>query len=296
MKTQKLERLIREYIERVWEPNKKSIKRKILERLPFTPYNLELADLHNGVIKNEKLAEILYRTGDSIGPEKIVSIAKEKCTNYQGGLAIGYLFPEENFSIDKDKKFDNGLKMGQIYRLKNHTYLSRRKMTIGLGLSGLGFLLYMKTSPYFFSEENLELNNNIQGSINKGFLGFFLYGLYPMIRYNLFNRDAYPSNKLITSGQFSVHRNPFYLGLAGAVSLAFSKMLSTNLLSENPNWLSAGIITAGIGLFMKGIYDYTLQDEEILEKQFGREYVDYKKNTPRYFPNLFKLFRSKKNL
>ncbi|MEK6831069.1 MAG: hypothetical protein AABX77_03500 [Nanoarchaeota archaeon] len=294
MKTQKLERLIREYIDGVWESNSKSINKKILEKLPLTPYNPELTDLHKGVVKNEKLAEILYRTGNSVGPEKIVGIAREKCANYQGGLALGYLFPEENFSIDKDKEFDNGIKMGQVYRLKNHTHQSRRKMTIGLGVSGLGFLLYMKTAPYFFSEENLELNNNIQSFLSKSSLGFFLYGLYPMMRYNLFNKDAYPSKKLITSAQFSVHRNPFYFGLASAISLAFSKMLSTNILSENPNWLSAGIVAAGIGFFMKGVYDYTIQDEEILEKQFGQEYVDYKNNMPRYFPNLFRLFRSKK--
>ena len=118
MKTQKLERLIRGYIDGVWELNSKTIKRKILENLPLTPYNPELTDQHKRVVKNEKLAEILYRTGNSVGPEKIVGIAREKCASYQSGLAIGYLFPEENFSIDKDKEFDNGIKMGQIYRLK----------------------------------------------------------------------------------------------------------------------------------------------------------------------------------
>ncbi len=291
MKTD-LDNLIEEYTEKVLEVQSKEsgLLGRLLEKLPI--YNKESADLYDGIRKNGELADRMYEASLEEGSEKIINRARKINPSYKFGLAIGYLFPEENFKTE-NSKFDSGLKKGQVYRLKNNTYAVRKKAMSGLLLAGLGSYFYNNSSPYIFSEENLEINRNIYNVLDKLTVGSFLYGLYPMLRHKLFCNDMNPSKKLVTSGQFSLHRNPFYFGLMGAFALVSSKILTTNFLSDNPNWLAAGVMGAGLGLFAKGAYDYTIQDEKILEKQFGEEYREYKDKTPRFFPNLLNLFRRK---
>ena len=46
--------------------------------------------------------------------------------------------------------------------------------------------------------------------------------------------------------------------------------------------------------FESGFYDLTIQDEAILERQFGKEYNEYKKTTPRFFPKLSNFWMKRK--
>ncbi len=86
---------------------------------------------------------------------------------------------------------------------------------------------------------------------------------------------------MITSGLFSFVRHPVYLG-----ALLVYISLITFLLSP-----LASVVFIGI-LFL---YDWLAQDEEIrMLKVFGKRYEDYRRQTPKWLPRIFKRNRSGK--
>jgi protein-S-isoprenylcysteine O-methyltransferase Ste14 len=90
--------------------------------------------------------------------------------------------------------------------------------------------------------------------------------------------SGYKDAVLITSGPYSITRNPLYffsfLGFAGIG-------LATETLS-----LAIALMTV-FGL----VYPYVIRREEhVLSSKFGRAFADYCARTPRFFPDL-KLFR-----
>lgn len=83
-----------------------------------------------------------------------------------------------------------------------------------------------------------------------------------------------PSRKLIVSGLYAHVRNPM--------------ILSINLLLIGQAMLfsSVGIAVLVIFSFIFNTIYFILFEEPGLEKRFGREYLEYKKNVPRWFPRL----------
>ena len=296
MSNENLETSVREYLDKFWKPREKSVKERIYEWFPR--YNEEFADLTIRTIKNkdilEKIFDNIYNVDSKEDCKKVISIARNHNPSYESGLAIGYLIPDEDISLDEKITFEKGLKTGQIYRLKLETSEERKKIMRGMMGIALGSYYHTYTSPYHMSGDNLSLYENLQEILTYGLYAPLLYGIYPMIRHNLFCNDMHQSKKLITSGQFALHRNPFYFGIMSGFGLLLSKLISANILSENPNWLSAGIASAGLAYTINGFNNYTKIDEKVLEKQFGEEYREYKRKVPRFIPNFINLFRRNK--
>ena len=289
-----LQKSVELFIENIWQgERKKSLLEKIAQ---FTPrYNAELHELAGRVYDNRDQVTEVYDQIDKNdnSDSEAISIAKEINPSYKTGLAIGYIFPDEEFKIS-DNTFDSGLRKGQVYGLKILGNRERKKTSGGMMLMTGGLIAHSFGSPYAFTQENLAfIEKSSQGT--SGFSTLALgYGLAVMIHSRLFSNDAHLSNQLKTSGPFAMHRNPFYSGILATGLAATSFFTAYHLLAENPNWIAPGLIAAGLGMFAHGLHSYTKNDERVLEKQFGAEYVDYKKKTPRYIPNPLNLFRRRK--
>lgn len=81
--------------------------------------------------------------------------------------------------------------------------------------------------------------------------------------------DIKRQDKLVTSGPFAISRNPIYLGLLLG-SLGFSLSLHS-------------IMVSLLIILIIYFYQVSLKEEELLEKYFGRQYLEYKKKVPRFF-------------
>ena len=89
-------------------------------------------------------------------------------------------------------------------------------------------------------------------------------------------KAAYRKKILLTRGFFSVCRNPLF-------AIVIFLLLPGIILFFN-SWL---LLT--IPLFMYVMFKIFIYREELLmEEEFGREYTDYKKNTPALFPEIWK--------
>ena len=85
--------------------------------------------------------------------------------------------------------------------------------------------------------------------------------------------EVLASPRLLTDGAFSRVRHPIYL----AALLFYLLLISITL-----SLISLGIF-AGIFIFYNHIAAY---EENFLEKKYGQDYRDYKKNTPKWIPFL----------
>jgi len=79
-----------------------------------------------------------------------------------------------------------------------------------------------------------------------------------------------PGGQLVTSGVFRISRNPFYF----YTSIAFLGVGIASL-----SWLLI-LLTIIFAILQHGI---VLAEERICELNYGKEYLEYKKNVPRYF-------------
>jgi len=83
-----------------------------------------------------------------------------------------------------------------------------------------------------------------------------------------------PSRKLIVSGLYAHVRNPMILSI------------SLLLIGEAILFSSVGIaVMVAVSFIFNTLY-FIFFEEPGLEKRFGREYVEYKKNVPRWIPRL----------
>lgn len=81
--------------------------------------------------------------------------------------------------------------------------------------------------------------------------------------------DIKRQNKLIVTGPFKFSRNPIYLGLI-LTFLGYSLALRS--------------IMVILILFIIGFFYYSaVKEEKILEKHFGKKYLEYKSSVPRFF-------------
>lgn len=105
----------------------------------------------------------------------------------------------------------------------------------------------------------------------------FLFGMYIAIWAKLTMKSSWGTpaghdlkrqSKLITSGPFSLSRNPIYLGV---IMMFFGLTLAS---------LSWFIFL--VPLIAWRFYQATLKEEQLLKVYFGKTYLEYYKNTPRF--------------
>ncbi|MDD3627813.1 MAG: isoprenylcysteine carboxylmethyltransferase family protein, partial [bacterium] len=83
-------------------------------------------------------------------------------------------------------------------------------------------------------------------------------------------------DNLVTSGPFSKVRNPLYDG---------NFLLSLGLSFLSGIWW---FLLVYLLMFWIQYIPIVLWEEDLLEKKFGNEYLDYKKDVPRFFPRFSK--------
>lgn len=83
-----------------------------------------------------------------------------------------------------------------------------------------------------------------------------------------------PTRKLITGGMYAYVRNPMIMGVI------------TVLIGEAIAIASLPILIWAILVFVINTAYFIWSEEPGLEKRFGAEYVEYKKNVPRWLPRL----------
>ena len=78
------------------------------------------------------------------------------------------------------------------------------------------------------------------------------------------------AQSLVTTGLYRISRNPMYLGMT---------LVLTGLAL-----LLGNVLTLLIPIIFMGSITYTqiIPEEEILTQKFGREYLEYKRSTPRF--------------
>lgn len=81
-----------------------------------------------------------------------------------------------------------------------------------------------------------------------------------------------PTKKLVVSGIYSHTRNPMITGVLLC------------LLGESMMFHSVNIFTWFILFFLINNIYFTLFEEPSLTKRFGKEYLEYKRNVPRWIP------------
>ena len=289
----KLEALVEGYIQTGLELKKVPRKRPLYTRLTGR-YNPDLHWLCDSFTHDRDRVRQIYQIIDNEKDEKkvidTVRYARRISHSNESGMLTGFLLPEDNIQI-RDNLFDSGLNQGQILGMKARTAKVQGILTRGYFVTGLGLALQSVLNSH---PDSQSISGKASDYILTGAALAGVYGIYPMVRHNLFGNDINPSKELITDGVYSMHRNPFYAGMFAALSLADISFLLQNLSNQNPNWIPLALITGGIATIMHAQYKYTLKDEKILEKQFGEAYRDYKSRTPRYFPNPFNLFRRNK--
>jgi protein-S-isoprenylcysteine O-methyltransferase Ste14 len=83
-----------------------------------------------------------------------------------------------------------------------------------------------------------------------------------------------PSQHLVIAGMYGYVRNPMILGVL------------TVLIGESLALISSRILIWSVGFFMINNIFFLAYEEPNLEKKFGDEYRQYKKNVPRWMPRL----------
>ncbi|MCX6255752.1 MAG: isoprenylcysteine carboxylmethyltransferase family protein [Bacteroidia bacterium] len=83
-----------------------------------------------------------------------------------------------------------------------------------------------------------------------------------------------PTRKLVIGGMYGHVRNPMIMGVLIVLIGESIAVLSLNI-----------FIWAGIFFIINNLF-FVLYEEPNLEKRFGTEYQEYKKNVPRWIPSL----------
>jgi len=83
-----------------------------------------------------------------------------------------------------------------------------------------------------------------------------------------------PTRKLVIVGIYGYLRNPMIMGVL------------TVLIGESVAILSSGIAEWALLFFIINNIYFVLYEEPVLEKRFGDEYLEYKRNVPRWMPRV----------
>ncbi len=213
--------------------------------------------------------------------------------SYDAGLCMGFLQPsvEINDSLSVSETFKEGVKDGQIYKLKVKRDGSRKYFKLGcLCLAGLT----LTKAPEYYDQEKFEVMKKLSDILNATGAASILYGTCVMLKTRLFGNDSFISRKLIKDGPFRFHRNPFYAGLILGGSVCTANTLLQNIFSDLLSPTNATFALGAIASLTYSLHQRVLKDERVLEKTFGQEYREYKAKTPRYFPAFWKLWQKEK--
>lgn len=86
---------------------------------------------------------------------------------------------------------------------------------------------------------------------------------------------GYKNNKIINEGPYSIVRNPLYL-------FSFFGIIGLGLAAEN-----LLVLFLAIPWFIIYYPSVVYKEEKDLGAKFGKEFIDYKNKTPRWFPRFF---------
>ena len=141
-------------------------------------------------------------------------------------------------------------------------YLLWSSLVISMGLE-----LFIKSLPIF------------EGSVIQLLIGFLIVGLalvnffYTYVTFSNNNEEIHPktvTTKIFTGGTFKFSRNPVYL--------SFVMMLLGCGITFNSLWY---IYFSIINIILLQ-YGIIVPEEKYLEKEFGKDYLDYKKSVRRW--------------
>ena len=99
--------------------------------------------------------------------------------------------------------------------------------------------------------------------------------IFILLSHQALFKSHQPSNSLITNGILRYTRNPMYFGIL-LIYVAFI-------------FLSVSLISIALFIIVFLVYNWMVNFEQnILEKMFGDDFLEYKKKVPKWFPNPFK--------
>ncbi len=227
------------------------------------------------------------RAADGVQFVEALKVASTMPHAFDAGLCLGVLNPDVEFET-RNKEFKKGLITGQARAIKDGaSFVERRLFKAGIaGAVVSGVALTSALGPEEF-DRSLLLPFELAG------IASWIYGAAVMRRTKLFGNDACPSEKLITTGAFAMHRNPYYASMATVLLSGISGALYAHTASGGSNLAMMGTAIVSSAVVLTGWYKKTKRDEVVLEKQFGNEYREYKERTPRYLPAFWKLFSKK---
>lgn len=106
-------------------------------------------------------------------------------------------------------------------------------------------------------------------AVTAGGIGLFLAAMFSMKDSWRIGIDAGKKTRLVTSGIYSVSRNPAFTGMA---------LMFAGLFLAYPDWITLVLLVFEITV----IHLHILNEEKNLEKTLGKPYLQYKKKIPRY--------------
>lgn len=146
-------------------------------------------------------------------------------------------------------------------------FIARNRIVVTRWSFALVIALVLFTAPVWSPDSVMALAMKTFG------LAFIVVGVFGRLWSSLFI-CGYKTKKVIQDGPYSVTRNPLYV-------FSFIGAIGFGLVAQS--WIIIGLIV-GIYVF---IYARTIMFEEAkLEEALGVEYLQYKANTPRFFPDL----------
>jgi len=116
-------------------------------------------------------------------------------------------------------------------------------------------------------------------------IGIILFGFLLRISARGYKEDnSLSSNKLVTGGPYALMRNPMYFG---------TLLIGTGFVITLVEWWALLLF---LFIFFWIYIPEVNKEEAVLEHNFGQEYIDYCKITPRYLPRLDYLLSIRKYL
>ncbi|MCK5023736.1 MAG: isoprenylcysteine carboxylmethyltransferase family protein [Candidatus Aenigmarchaeota archaeon] len=157
-------------------------------------------------------------------------------------------------------------------------------VTLAKGIIALPFMVLVVIPSFllFLFSYNLVLNSEIH-------MFFIAIGIVPTLIGLFFAVDTVktffavgkgtpapwePPQKLVITGLYSRMRNPM---ITGVVFI---------LLGESLIFNSAALLVWAVFFFVLNHFYFIFSEEPALEKRFGKDYIKYKKEVPRWIPKL----------
>ncbi len=90
-----------------------------------------------------------------------------------------------------------------------------------------------------------------------------------------------PTERLVVGGAYRYVRNPMYLAVLGVI------VGQALLLGQLPLFTYAAVVAASMAVFVRAY------EEPVLSRKFGREYDDYRRHVPGWWPRLQNPYRNR---